>query len=297
MTEKEAALASWARSRIGDGYVYGATGWICTEKHLNQQAEQYPEYASKILSICVKWIGKRCYDCAQLSRKGLAALGINIPSGATSQWRSDSWVEKGEIGALPAGRVACLFRQSGDRMNHTGLYIGDGMVVDARGSQYGVVLSSVHDYPWTHYAIPNGLGGKEIDETMDTTGIGEYAVVTTASGDLNFRVAPGKTSAKVPGCAKIPRGQFVELAADVCDGWVQVIFDGHIGFVDASFLTPVVGLPVDDGDDDIDIAPEIVNIRHKITVLATGETIYIDGDFEISVDVQAQTASGGTDKT
>ena len=282
MNEKEAALVSWARSRIGDGYVYGATGWICTEKRLDQQAEQYPEYASKILGVCVKWIGKRCYDCAQLTRKGLAALAISIPSGATSQWRSKSWREKGEIAALPRERVACLFRAVGDKMIHTGLYTGDGMVIDARGSASGVVSSSIGDYPWTHYAIPNGLEEKENEQPMNVSGIGEYAIVTTNSGDLNFRVAPGKSSAKVPGCEQIPRGQLVELAADVVDGWVQVIYNGHVGFVSASYLTPIANKQ---DDDDPDIEQGVV-IRHKITAKATGETFYIDGDFEISIDVE-----------
>ena len=27
-------LVKWIRSKVGCGYVYGATGWVCTQKRL-----------------------------------------------------------------------------------------------------------------------------------------------------------------------------------------------------------------------------------------------------------------------
>ena len=149
-------LVKWIRSKIGCGYVYGATGWVCTQKRLEQQAAQYPEQAKNILTICPKWIGVQCFDCAQLIRQGLKEIDISIPSGVTSQWKADIWKEKGEIGRLPE-TLCVLFRQRDGVWRHNGWYLGNGVVIDARGSSPGVIQSALSDFPWTHYAIPKGL--------------------------------------------------------------------------------------------------------------------------------------------
>ena len=149
-------LVQWIRSKIGCGYVYGATGWVCTQKRLEQQAAQYPEQAKNILTICPKWIGVQCFDCAQLIRQGLKEIDISIPSGVTSQWKADIWKEKGEIGRLPE-TLCVLFRQRDGVWRHNGWYLGNGVVIDARGSSPGVIQSALSDFPWTHYAIPKGL--------------------------------------------------------------------------------------------------------------------------------------------
>lgn len=149
-------LVKWIRSKIGCGYVYGATGWICTQKRLEQQAAQYPDQAKNILTICPKWIGTQCFDCTQLIRQGLKEIDISIPSGVTSQWKADIWKEKGEISRLPE-TLCVLFRERDGVWRHNGWYLGNGVVIDARGSSPGVIQSSLSDFPWTHYAVPKGL--------------------------------------------------------------------------------------------------------------------------------------------
>ena len=41
-------------------------------------------------------------------------------------------------------------------MSHTGIYIGNGKVVHAKGSKDGVVLDTMPS-TWTHWGIPKGL--------------------------------------------------------------------------------------------------------------------------------------------
>lgn len=43
MSDKEAA--AFALSKVGQGYIYGAKGQVCTEKFRRQQANQYPDQA------------------------------------------------------------------------------------------------------------------------------------------------------------------------------------------------------------------------------------------------------------
>lgn len=41
-------------------------------------------------------------------------------------------------------------------MIHTGIYIGNGIVIEAGGAKRGVLETSLEDGHWTNYAIPNG---------------------------------------------------------------------------------------------------------------------------------------------
>lgn len=146
--------AAFARSKIGQGYIYGAKGQTCTAAFRRQQAAQYPDQAQNILVTGAKWDGRPVWDCAQLTRYAAKAAGVELPSGATSQWRKGPWRRKGTIDTLTEGEVVYLYRQKGTIMQHTGLALGDGTCVHARGTAYGVVRQPVRDYQWTHWASP-----------------------------------------------------------------------------------------------------------------------------------------------
>lgn len=150
---KQDLIAERALSLVGCGYVYGATGWICTQARLNQQARQYPLYAPMILRYGPRWIGRRCFDCAQLTRAAAQAAGMSLPSGASSQWRdARAWKERGTIDALPDEPGLFLYTQKGGRMTHAGVSVGGGWEVDARGHAYGVVRRRIADTSFTHWA-------------------------------------------------------------------------------------------------------------------------------------------------
>ena len=122
-------------------------------KLLEQQARQYPLYAPMILRYGPRWIGRRCFDCAQLTRAAAQAAGVSLPSGASSQWRdARAWKERGAIDALPDEPGLFLYTQKGGRMTHAGVSVGGGWEVDARGHAYGVVRRRIADTSFTHWA-------------------------------------------------------------------------------------------------------------------------------------------------
>lgn len=281
-------IISWIKSKIGCGYVYGATGWTCSQKRLDQQAAQYPEYADTILSTCKKWIGVQCFDCAQLIRRALESIGMSAPSGATSQWKADIWTERGEIANMPD--VFCaLYRQKESKMQHTGWHIGGGVVIDARGSSSGVIMSDISKYPWTHYAIPkmpDSAGKEETNMTEETIC---FAVVTTEKSDLNFRKQPTTSAGRLTECNTIPRGASVEVLSYVNEDWARVRFFGYTGYVSRKYLVemPVNTTQPDDDADDVENETgcekvEGVRVIHRIKK-ADGTTVDIDGDFTVSV--------------
>ena len=176
MSKADQARA-WALSRVGCPYIMGATGKFCTPAYRRARAAQYPACARKIEKYCPRLsgqaaackgcryydeaaaTGKRAYDCAQLTRWCMDAVGIALVSGATSQWTKTAWAETGAIAALPRERLCLVYRQDGPGvMGHAGIYLGDDTVVHAKGHADGVVRERLGEgNRFTHFAIPQGL--------------------------------------------------------------------------------------------------------------------------------------------
>lgn len=160
-------IERWAMEQIGSPYVYGATGAPCTPALRREKIRQYPGQAASITRYCqvlsgrahsclgCSGIGKRAFDCAQLTRRACEQGGIRLPSGASSQWRYPGYEQKGPLDGGIRGRLCLVFRAGKDRdrpMAHVGLHLRDGRVIDARSAAQGVVIYPLSAYPWTHYA-------------------------------------------------------------------------------------------------------------------------------------------------
>lgn len=166
MNDKASTIICLAQEHLGDPYVYGAWGSPCTPELRRKYARLNPSHAGNITKKCpalnggatsctgCKWQGALAYDCRGFTRWLLARVGIEIVgSGATSQYNSVSnWAERGKIADMP-DVVCCLFRQSGSKMEHTGMHIGGGQVIHCSA---GVQTGSIGQ-GWTHYAVPVGL--------------------------------------------------------------------------------------------------------------------------------------------
>jgi hypothetical protein len=169
MTKAEIIVA-FVLEQEGNPYIYGATGAVCTPSYRRARQAQYPDFAPTIARHCpvlsgkqstctgCKWNGKRAFDCAQLTRRAAKAAGLTLPSGSKSQFYSDNWAGGGPIEQMPRNQVAFLYRVRADgSVPHTGIYLGDGTYIDARGHAQGVVHEPLGKYKWTHYKIHKGL--------------------------------------------------------------------------------------------------------------------------------------------
>lgn len=174
--EKWEIAKDWCLQRVGNPYVFGATGKMCTPAYRQARANQYPEYAEKIKKNCprmsgkateckgCRWCdletgkGKNAYDCAQLTRWCMDAIGVSLVSGANSQWKQTDWEEAGEIGTIPRDKLCLVYREDADgKKHHAGVYLGDGWIVHAKGHDYGVVRELLGNPKFTHWGIPMGL--------------------------------------------------------------------------------------------------------------------------------------------
>jgi hypothetical protein len=93
------------------------------------------------------------YDCRGFTAWLVRQVGLDLTGqGATSQYNtSTNWARRGKIDEMP-DCVCCVFRQKDGKMEHTGMHVGGGVVIDCSVNVRSVGLSG-----WTHYAIPAGL--------------------------------------------------------------------------------------------------------------------------------------------
>ena len=174
MTKSE-KVTKIAKACLGWPYVWGGYGQICNPSNRKAYAERSSCPAAEsavIVSRCqvlrkskttcsgCQWYPNgetRFFDCRGFTRWVLSHVGINLQgAGATSQWNDNTnWTKKGSIKDLP-DKVCCVFMQSGDKMSHTGLYLGGGVIIHCSGE---VKYGTPSDKGWSHYAIPRGIDG------------------------------------------------------------------------------------------------------------------------------------------
>ena len=250
-------IAATALGMVGWGYLYGATGWVCTAARVEQQAAQYPAYADLIRKYGLgKWLNKHCVDCAQNTKLSAKAAGLTIPSGATSQWNADIWAEKGTMDTLPDDSVGLfLYRQSGNKMQHTGVCLGDGTVSEARGHAYGVIRSQLAAYGWTHWGrLDESLAAATATEetttettTTETEGVNQVSTLAgylcvvsglkTGTSKLNIRSSMDDTASNKIGT--VSSGEQVACTADT-GTWATVkTAAGLTGYCKSQYLSAV----------------------------------------------------------
>jgi len=89
--------------------------------------------------------------------KSLSQAGIKVHHSANETWKSDL-VQKGNIKDIPNDKLCLVFRQNKKvRMEHIGIYLGNGKVIEARGADYGVVERNLSEGTWTNWGVPAGL--------------------------------------------------------------------------------------------------------------------------------------------
>ena len=224
-------LAAWALSKVGCGYIWGATGYVLSRAKYDAMAPGN----DAIRRYGTRWIGKQCYDCAQLVRWGCRAAGIDGMdiSGASSQWNRGAWAQKGALADLPPGTVCILYRRDkgSNPMGHTGIALGDGTVVHAKGTAYGVVRDQISPGKWTDWAVPVGmLDAIEAPEGPESEG--QYmtdvvAVYKVTGGRLALRERPEKAAARL---CWLPEGETVDVLDDTPPLWWRVRYGGQTGY-------------------------------------------------------------------
>lgn len=231
-SDKSSDVIKYAKSKIGCGYVWGATGQTLTEEKLKWFHSRAPDHVDQ--SICKKWLGMQVFDCAGLVKMAFDSVGIELAAGATSIWEQTKWYLKGTINSLPAYKVCILFRKADGRMKHTGIYITNGYYIHAKGSNDGVMMEKMADSKWTHWGIPQGLYIEEPIKEVCSIYPCQAKVANAPSGRVNFRVGPDTKKDLIQ---KINVGETVTVLSYE-NNWYKITYGNKTGYMMAEFLVP-----------------------------------------------------------
>ena len=157
-------LVKWCENayKNGWGYVYGGYGQVCTKQYLDQQASLYPgnnEAGSEMRQVGEKWLGKRVVDCIGLIKSyawynadsDQITVGSNGFTDCGANTIRNNVKEGGAISTMPDIPELAVWMDG-----HIGVYVGNGEVIEAQGTVYGVVKTKLEGRGWTKWLkIPN----------------------------------------------------------------------------------------------------------------------------------------------
>ena len=175
-TKNSADLVAYAQQAFdnGWGYVWGTCGWILTDGLFQSKLNQYPEGVENYKDfIAENWVGGRTTDCVGLI-KGYSWLDVDtldvgyatngMPDLGANQMYNVA-TNKGGIATIPEIPGLAVWNKG-----HIGVYIGDGYVIEAMGTKYGVVKTKLADRNWTHWLkIPYLSYPETTNELEETT--------------------------------------------------------------------------------------------------------------------------------
>lgn len=146
MPKTASGLVAFVKKKLGTPYVYGAKGEKLTLDKYNMLKKMY---GSMVWGSDKNKVGKVCVDCSGL----ISWYTGNVINSATFKSTAIKVLPISEIDRAVAG---CAVWRSG----HIGVYVGNGYIIEARGSRYGVVKTKVSQRDFTHI-----LWLKDIDYT------------------------------------------------------------------------------------------------------------------------------------
>jgi hypothetical protein len=210
---------------------------------------------------------KGCVDCSGAFVYAMAKYSLKIYHGSNTIWRQYLTV-KGRIGEieLVPGMAVFKWREDGepakyvndgqDDFYHIGLYIGDGRVLEARGTKAGFVESKVTD-GWTHAGRIKGIdygqqSGQEGGKPKMQTG-----TIVAGIGTVNMRQKPDSGSKLALKNPRITEGAQVEILGEE-NGYTNVRYNGETGWVASQYIT--AGEAAAPGEEEPSTAPGPVTL-------------------------------------
>jgi hypothetical protein len=154
-TKNNLDLAAYAEQAFdsGWGYVWGTYGQVLTESLFSSKLKQYPDGVGKYESfIRGNWLGGRTTDCVGLI-KGYGWLDPNTMkyeygSNGMPDISADSLYKNaavsGSMDTMPDVPGLAVWKSG-----HIGIYVGNGKVIEAMGTKYGVVRTNLNERSWT----------------------------------------------------------------------------------------------------------------------------------------------------
>jgi peptidoglycan DL-endopeptidase CwlO len=113
---RAAAAVKYALAQVGKSYVYGAAG-------------------------------PNAFDCSGLTMMAWAQAGVGLPHSSSAQYGTGAHIAEGD---LQPGDLVFYYSP----ISHVGMYIGNGMIVNAENPSVGVKVTGLHSMPYVGAVRP-----------------------------------------------------------------------------------------------------------------------------------------------
>lgn len=210
------------------GYIWGQAGALWTQAKQNAATrEQTVQYGQQ-------WVGHHVADCSGLFTWAFKELGGYMYHGSNTMW--DKYCNaKGSLKngqrtdgqELKPGTAVFCYDEDTKKRSHVGLFIGNGLVIEAAGTKQGVITSNVSNKKWEEWGELKGV----IFNGGDVPVPEGYAVVTGKR--VALRKAP-TTQASI--IMRINTGEEVKLETPPPCEWDYASYKGKTGWMMKEFL-------------------------------------------------------------
>ena len=158
MGKKIDDFIAYLNSHLGDAYVWGAQGervdnradlekWVRRKETSRRETDRALAYIKKATKTPLY-----AFDCSGLIVHWLRDIRGLIDSDTNAQGLYRQCKQQGKLGAwqMQAGDLVFRYSFAVGKMGHVGVYVGNGMVIEAQGRDAGVVMRHLSYGGWTH---------------------------------------------------------------------------------------------------------------------------------------------------
>lgn len=210
----------------------------------NKSAQSDSSYTAALYGS--KWIGHWVTDCSGLFYWAFKELGGYMYHGSNTMWNKYC-TAKGKLTngqrsdgqELKPGTAVFVLKGTSDR-SHVGLYIGNGTVIEASGTQSGVITTKITNKKWAEWGELKGVNYSSAatvtptqTPTKEETTVADSnkKTATVNATKVALRSSPS-TSATI--ITRVDKGKTVTLEEN--SEWVKVSYGGKTGYMMTKFL-------------------------------------------------------------
>lgn len=230
---KAAELVAKFQQAINEnwGYIWGTAGELWTESKQKALEKTKDENRAMGRKYGSKWIGHRVADCSGLFSWAFASLGGYMYHGSNTMWdkycSAQGELKKGKRTdgkELKPGTAVFTYNKTKKKRGHVGLYIGNGIVIEAAGTIQGVITSKVTASKWVEWGELKGVYYGDPEPIP-----AGKAIVT----GVNVALREGPSASRKV-IIRIVTGTIVDL--DTVTGWTYVKYSKNEGFMMDEFI-------------------------------------------------------------
>lgn len=159
------------------GYIWGTAGEVWTQAKQNalvqefikefgtgwkdnEKAKKKDKYRGALNGS--KWIGHTVADCSGLFSWAFRQLGGYMYHGSNTMWNSyctnkGQLTKKGRTDGQPLKPGTAVFTGNDSNKGHVGLYVGNDTVIEASGTNAGVITTTISGGKWTFWGELKGV--------------------------------------------------------------------------------------------------------------------------------------------